>query len=110
MTARDGPALTDDLRSLIERTMRDAARSLKSEVEGIRCKANYVHLVVRYPVDTSVASLAQRLRGASTRALRQSHTIDGHLWSKPYYVASAAAHSTARLSRYVECLEQTINN
>lgn len=110
MTARDSPALTDDLRSLIELTMRDAARSLKSEVEDIRCKANYVHLVVRYPVDMSVANLAQRLRGATTRALRQSRTADGNLWLKPYYAASAATHSTAKLSQYVECLEQTINN
>ncbi|MFF4354335.1 transposase [Streptomyces sp. NPDC001530] len=110
MTERSGPALTGDLLLLAEQTMRAEATKLGAEIEEFHSTAAYLHLLARYPIHISVANLASRLRGATVRTCRQSHMINGHLWMRSYYAASAAAHSTAKLSQYVERLEQTVNN
>lgn len=109
-TRQRHPILTADLQSLTEDAMHTVAQELDAEIEQFLGQADLIQITVRYPARVSVANLAKRLRGAASRALRQSHDIRGNIWSNPYYAASINAHQPAGASRYVQHLEQSVNN
>jgi len=98
------------MQCLIEDATRTVAREFNAEIEEFLGQADLVQVVVRYPAQLSVANLARRLRGAASRAMRQSHDISEHVWANPYYAASINSYQPAGLSRYVEHLEQPVNN
>lgn len=108
-TMRRHPLLTANLQLLTEQTMRATAQELGAKIEEFHSQADLIRLTVTYPSAVSVASLAKRLRGAASRALRTGSTSP-NIWSKPYYAASMGSHSSAKLSQYVEHLEQPVNN
>jgi REP element-mobilizing transposase RayT/predicted DNA-binding transcriptional regulator AlpA len=108
-TERRRPVLTPDLRSLTERTMRDAARELDAEIEEFSGRPDLVRVKVRYPARVSVANLAKRLRGATARHLRESPDISGYLWSKQYFATSVGPCTAVPPSWHAEELEQPVN-
>jgi len=109
-TMRRRPILTTDLRPLTEDAMHTAAQELDAEIEQFLCQADLVQITVRYPAQLSVANLAKRLRGAASRAIRQSRDTRETIWANPYYAASINSHQPTGLSRYVEHLAQPVNN
>ncbi len=68
--------------------MCSVAQELHLEIEEFIGGPDLVQVTVTYPVHVSVANLARRLRGASSRAIRQSHGIRGYIWANQYYAAS----------------------
>ncbi|MFE6621534.1 IS200/IS605 family transposase [Streptomyces sp. NPDC057740] len=109
-TARRHPILTADLQSLAERAMHTVAQELGVEIEQFRSQTDLVQIAVKYPTHVSIANLTERLRGAASRAIRQSQDVGVNVWSKPYYAASIGSHTPDGLSQYVEHLEQPVNN
>ncbi|PWI18421.1 hypothetical protein DI272_32980 [Streptomyces sp. Act143] len=103
------PILTSDLRSLAERTMRNAARELDAEIEEFSGWPDLVQVKVRYPARVSVANLAKRLRGATARSMRESPDINVYIWSKQYFAASIGPRSPAPPDWPAQQLERPVN-
>ncbi|WP_370257902.1 transposase [Streptomyces sp. V4I8] len=97
--AQGHPTLTADLQSLAERAMHAAAHELGVEIEQFRSQTDLVQLAVTYPAHVSIANLAKRLRGAASRAMRQSQDVSVNIWTKPYYAASIGRHTPNGLSQ-----------
>ncbi|MEV6506052.1 transposase [Streptomyces sp. NPDC051642] len=109
-TAEHRPILTADLQSLAEHAIRALTRELGVEIDQFLGQADLIQITVRYPAHMSIAHLARQFRGAAGRAIRLTQGTNRNIWSNPYYAASISSHQTAGLSRYVERLEQPVDN
>jgi putative transposase len=72
-------------------------------------EADHVHLLVEYPPTISVSSLANHLKGVSSRMLRKEFPLRphaDHLWSPSYFAASAGGAPIETLRAYVEAQEK----
>jgi putative transposase len=71
-------------------------------------EADHFHLLVEYPPSLSVADLVNRLKGASSRELRQSRPDlankywKGVLWTPSYFAVSAGGAPLTVIKRYVD--------
>lgn len=72
-------------------------------------EADHVHLLVEYPPTISVSSLANHLKGVSSRMLRKEFPLRphaDHLWTPSYFAASAGGAPIETLRAYVEAQEK----
>lgn len=72
-------------------------------------EADHVHLLVEYPPTISVSSLANHLKGVSSRMLRKEFPLRphaNHLWTPSYFAASAGGAPIEVLRAYVEAQEK----
>jgi putative transposase len=64
--------------------------------------ADHVHTLVRHPPTLAVAELAQRLKGASARALLPALQRRGdHLWQAGYWAETVAPHDLRAVVAYI---------
>jgi putative transposase len=72
---------------------------------GVDC--DHIHVFVEAPPETSPSEIARRLKGASSRRMRQIFPWislkmpGGALWSPSYFVASVGAISEGAVRRYI---------
>jgi putative transposase len=68
------------------------------------------HLLVEYPPPLSVSTLANHLKGISSRMPRKEFpelaARGAHLWTPSYFAASAGGTPIERLRGYVEAQEK----
>ena len=93
----------------MRRSMRETARRLGFEIEAIESDGNHVHLLVTHPPRLSLSVIVQRLKGASSRALRLMRLPEilkklwgNAFWSPSYFVVSCGGEPLAVVKSYVE--------
>ena len=75
------------------------------EING---EADHVHLLLRFPADSSVSSLVNSLKTVSSRMIRKNHPDilhggrTGLFWSRSYFAATAGGVTLEVLKTYVE--------
>ncbi|MFC9993299.1 IS200/IS605 family transposase [Nocardia sp. NPDC127526] len=105
---RRGP-FTDEILSRCEEVMRKVCADLGAELQEFDGDADYVHLLVNYPPQVKLSTLAGSLKGVSARRLRQefpdhiqSHSWGTHFWSPSYFAGSCGGAPLAMVQEYIE--------
>jgi len=93
-------------------TLREVFAKGCQDFEAVLVESNgeddYVHLLVEYPPKVALSKLVNRLKGVSSRRLRQqhleiaSHYYKGVLWSPSYFAASCGGAPLSIIRQYVE--------
>jgi putative transposase len=103
------PVLVDEVAEELDTLLREKASELDVEVKHLAVGTDHVHLFVKAPPDLSPAQIAHRLKGYSSRILRERH---GHLvsrmpslWSRSYYVGVAGHVSDKTIANYIAAQE-----
>jgi len=71
-------------------------------------ESDHVHLLVEYPPKVAVSALMNRIKGVSSRLLRQERPdlqrryYKGVLWSPSYFAASCGGAPIAIVRQYIE--------
>lgn len=97
--------MLNDLRSLFARACTD----FESELVDFEGEDDHVHLLVNYPPKVSVSTLANSLKGISSRlirlkkysAIRRQFWGDA-LWSSSYFAGNSGGATITVIRRYIE--------
>lgn len=89
--------------------MGDVAANLDCEVVEFNGEANHVHLLVTFPPKVAISDLVQRLKGVSSRRMRQEfpelaahYRRANRLWSGSYFAGSVGGAPLSILKQYIE--------
>jgi putative transposase len=93
-----------------QKSLSNAALERMHEVcQGVAQKMG-LQLLVEYPPPLSVSTLANHLKGVSSRMPRKEFpelaARGAHLWTPSYFAASAGGTPIERLRKYVEAQEK----
>ena len=75
------------------------------DVELIECngEADHIHLMVKYKPSIRLSDLIFRLKGISSRKLKQKYPYLGrHLWTPSYFVASCGGAPIEIIKEYIQ--------
>jgi putative transposase len=89
------PVFTDVMLTSCERLMAGICGDLAAELREFNGETDHVHLLVHYSPSIAISTLADRLKGISSRRLRQQYPVHvrkylwgNHFWSPSYFTAS----------------------
>lgn len=93
-------------------TLKDIFMTLCSELglalEEMNGEKDHVHLLVRYPPQISISEMVNRLKGTSSRKLRQEYSDlqktyrKGGLWSSGYFAISCGGAPISIIKKYIQ--------
>lgn len=89
----------------LEALLREKAVELDIEIEHLAIQPDHLHLFVNAPASLSVAQIVFRLKGYTSRVLRQEFA---HLrkmpsmWTTSYFASTAGKVSAATIERYIQ--------
>ena len=98
------PEILDEMKT----TLKETAVKLGWTPLEINGEADHVHLLLRFPADSSVSSLVNSLKTVSSRMIRKNHPDilhggrTGLFWSRSYFAATAGGVTLDVLKTYVE--------
>ena len=98
------PEILDEMKT----TLKETAAKLGCTPLEINGEADHVHLLLRFPADSSVSSLVNSLKTVSSRMIRKNHPDilhggrTGLFWSRSYFAATAGGVTLEVLKTYVE--------
>ena len=98
------PEILDEMKA----TLKETAVKLGCTPLEINGEADHVHLLLRFPADSSVSSLVNSLKTVSSRMIRKNHPDilhggrTGLFWSRSYFAATAGGVTLEVLKTYVE--------
>ncbi len=98
------PEILDEMKT----TLKETAVKLGCTPLEINGEADHVHLLLRFPADSSVSSLVNSLKTVSSRMIRKNHPDilhggrTGLFWSRSYFAATAGGVTLEVLKTYVE--------
>ena len=98
------PEILDEMKT----TLKETAVKLGCTPLEINGEADHVHLLLRFPADSSVSSLVNSLKTVSSRMIRKNHPDilhggrTGLFWSRSYFAATAGGVTLDVLKTYVE--------
>lgn len=98
------PEILDEMKA----TLKETAVKLGCTPLEINGEADHVHLLLRFPADSSVSSLVNSLKTVSSRMIRKNHPDilhggrTGLFWSRSYFAATAGGVTLDVLKTYVE--------
>jgi len=92
-----------------EQEFKQIAANLKVQLAGMGIGPDHAHIFVAGWKNYSIAELAQRFKGTSSRAIRQKHpvrlTVQGlygdQMWSDGYFHRTVGAVTTETMKKYV---------
>lgn len=103
------PVFNDVMLTYCERLMADICVDLGAELREFNGETDHVHLLVHYPPSLSISALVNRLKGASSRRLRQQYSAHvrkylwgTHFWSPSYFAASGGGAPLSIIKQYIE--------
>jgi len=100
------PVLVDAVALRLDELLREKAKELNAEVEGLEIMPDHVHLFLSVPPTDAPQHYANQFKGYTSRVLRQEfpHLKSRlpSLWSRSYYVGSAGHVSADVIKRYIE--------
>ena len=103
------PEILDEMKA----TLKETAVKLGCTPLEINGEADHVHLLLRFPADSSVSSIVNSLKTVSSRMIRKNHPDilhggrTGLFWSRSYFAATAGGVTLEVLKTYVENLSLT---
>ena len=98
------PEILDEMKT----TLKETAVKLGCTPLEINGEADHVHLLLRFPADSSVSSIVNSLKTVSSRMIRKKHPDilhggrTGLFWSRSYFAATAGGVTLEVLKTYVE--------
>jgi len=103
-----------DVLAECERLFKEIAAELKVQLAGMGLGPDHAHIFVMDWKNYSIAELAQRFKGASSRAIRQKYpvrlTVKGlygdSMWSDGYMHRTVGAVTTETMKKYVNESQQ----
>ena len=100
------PVLVDAVALRLDELLREKAKELNAEVEGLEIMPDHVHLFLSVPPTDAPQHYANQFKGYTSRVLRREfpHLKSRlpSLWSRSYYVGSAGHVSADVIKRYIE--------
>jgi putative transposase len=92
-----------------EQLMHEVCTGVGAEPREFNGETDHVHLLVHYPPSIALSALVDRLKGASSRRLRQQYPADvrkylwgKHFWSPSYFAASCGGAPLTIIKQYID--------
>ena len=92
-----------------EHLMRSVCADLDAELREFNGETDHVHLLAHYPPSLALSVLVNRLKGVSSRRLRQQYPTEirkylwaAHFWSRSYFAASCRGAPLTVIKRHIE--------
>jgi putative transposase len=100
------PVLTDSVEVRLKELLTEVADKHAITIHVMEVMPDHVHLFVEADPTLCVAEIVNRLKGRSSRVLRQEfqslRTRLPTLWSRSYFAATVGAVSEPTIRRYIE--------
>ena len=103
------PVFTAEMLTSCEHLMADICLSLGGEPREFNGETDHVHSLVRSPPSLAVSMLVNRLKGVTSRRLRQQYPTQvrkylwgTHFWSPSYVAASCGGAPLTIIKQYIE--------
>ena len=101
--------LTPRVFDALRRSVSQTAKAIGITIEAIESDKDHVHLLFAFPPHLALATIAQRIKGASSRFIRQQRFPDvlrklwgRNFWSASYCVVSCGGASLDIVKAYVD--------
>jgi putative transposase len=100
-----GKVLEGEVAEAAEELIRETCKELDIEVIDMAMNVDHVHLFIKYPPKYSVSWIAKRIKGRSSKLLRDQFPqlkewCPGHLWAPSCYHGSVG-HGWEVVERYI---------
>ena len=99
------PVLVDAVADRLRELLTEKAAELGMEIQALEIRPDHVHLFVEADPTRCVAEILNRLKGYTSRVLREEfpslRSRLPTLWSRSYYAGSVGHVSTATVERYI---------
>ena len=103
------PVFTDPMLTSCEHLMRQVCAGVGAELREFNGETDHVNLLVHYPPSLALSVLVNRLKGVSSRRLRQQYLADvrkylrgRHFWSPFYFAASCGGAPLIVIKQYID--------
>ena len=100
------PVLIGPVEARLREMLSDVASERGMTMHAMEVMPDHVHLFIEADPTLCVAEIVNRLKGRSSRVLRQEfqslRTRLPTLWSRSYFAATVGAVSEATIKRYIE--------
>jgi putative transposase len=100
-----GKVLLGDVAEMAEEIIRGTCKELDIEIIDMAMNVDHVHLFIKYPPKYSVSWIAKRIKGRSSKLLRDQFPqlkvwCPGHLWAPSCYHGSVG-HGWEVVEKYI---------
>ncbi len=105
---RRRPVLVGKVRSRLDELLREKSNELKCDILALEILSDHLHLFISAPPELAPLQIVHRLKGYSSRVLREEFPFLLKLpsmWTRSYFVSTAGNVSSEMIRRYIE--EQT---
>jgi putative transposase len=100
------PVLIDDIAVRLESILRQTCTELRAEIVALEIMPDHLHLLVEIDPQFGVHRLVKRLKGRSSRCLRQEYAELRSrlptLWTNSYFVSTVGGAPLSVIKQYVE--------
>lgn len=101
--------ITPRVFATLRASMRRTARQLGVEIIALEADGDHLHVMIHYPPQISLSKIVQRLKGASSHAVRAKRLPEvtqklwgAAFWSPSYFVVSCGGAPLETVKAYVE--------
>lgn len=97
--------LINDVAKRLEEIIEDVAADLNLNILAMEIMPDHVHLFVSCPPNIAADQIMFRIKGRSSRLLRQDfpHLLKmPSMWTRSYFVSTAGNVSTETIKRYID--------
>jgi putative transposase len=97
--------LTGSLKQRLETLIHDIAKEIDCEVLNLAIEPEHIHLFVNCPPDIAPSQIMHRIKGATSRYLRQEFPILLKLpsmWTRAYFVSTAGNVASSTIQKYID--------
>ena len=98
--------LSDDIAERLETILRETCAELEAEILALEIMPDYLHLLVEVDPQFGIHRLVKRLKGRSSRYLRQEYAELRSrlptLWTHSYFVSTVGGAPLAAIKNYIE--------
>jgi putative transposase len=97
--------LVDRVKTRLEELIRETAPSVECEILALEILPNHLHLFVSATPQWAPNQIIARLKGKSSRILREEFPILRRmpsLWTRSYFISTARNVSSDTIRRYIE--------
>ena len=101
--------LTQRVFDALRRSVAHTAKAFGLTIQAIEADKDHVHLLFAFPPSLALSTIAQRIKGASSRFIRRQRFPDvlkklwgKHLWAPSYCIVSCGGAPLDVVKRYVD--------
>ena len=94
---------------ILKKSMRKTSLDLGIDLIALESDGDHLHVMICYPPTLSLSKIVKRMKGASSRFLRQQRLPEvtqklwgNHFWSPSYFVVSCGGAPLEKVKDYVE--------